>query len=64
MTASVIWIYLMVVAKGPYMNKSKKKNPSASPMISVVVPVYKEERGIRPFLSRLRICDKQDGNIL
>lgn len=35
------------------MNKGKKKNNSASPIISIVVPVYKEERGIRPFLSRL-----------
>jgi polyisoprenyl-phosphate glycosyltransferase len=35
------------------MNKDNKKNNSASPIISIVVPVYKEERGIRPFLSRL-----------
>jgi polyisoprenyl-phosphate glycosyltransferase len=35
------------------MNKGNKKNTSASPIISVVVPVYKEERGIRPFLLRL-----------
>src|SRR3989304_5464141 len=35
------------------MNKRNKKRNSASPMISVVVPVYKEERSIRPFLLRL-----------
>jgi dolichol-phosphate mannosyltransferase len=35
------------------MNKSKKKNDLAFPTISVVVPVYQEEGGIRPFLSRL-----------
>src|SRR4030095_5066980 len=35
------------------MNKGNKKNNSASPKISIVVPVYKEERGIRPFLLRL-----------
>ncbi|MEP7136538.1 MAG: glycosyltransferase family 2 protein [Chloroflexota bacterium] len=35
------------------MYKDKKKNDSAPLIISVVVPVYKEERGIRPFLSRL-----------
>ncbi|HMD88864.1 MAG TPA: glycosyltransferase family 2 protein [Anaerolineaceae bacterium] len=35
------------------MNKANKKNTSAPPIISVVVPVYKEERGIRPFLLRL-----------
>jgi len=35
------------------MNKGNKKNTSASPIISVVVPVYKEEGGIRPFLLRL-----------
>src|ERR1700690_1653219 len=35
------------------MNKSKKKNNLAFPEISVVVPVYQEEGGIRPFLSRL-----------
>lgn len=35
------------------MSKSNKKINPASPAISVVVPVYKEERGIRPFLLRL-----------
>jgi dolichol-phosphate mannosyltransferase len=35
------------------MKKGNKKNKMASPIISVVVPVYKEERGIRPFLARL-----------
>jgi polyisoprenyl-phosphate glycosyltransferase len=35
------------------MNKPNKKKDPASPMISVVVPVYKEEHGIHPFLSRL-----------
>ncbi len=35
------------------MNKKTKKINLASPIISVVVPVYKEERGIRPFLLRL-----------
>ena len=35
------------------MNNSKKKNDLAFPTISVVVPVYQEEGGIRPFLSRL-----------
>jgi polyisoprenyl-phosphate glycosyltransferase len=35
------------------MKKGKKKNNSAHPIISIVVPVYKEERGIRPFLLRL-----------
>jgi len=40
-------------AKGQSMNKGNKKNTSASPIISVVVPVYKEEGGIRPFLLRL-----------
>jgi polyisoprenyl-phosphate glycosyltransferase len=35
------------------MNKENKKNKLASPIISVVVPVYKEERCIRPFLTRL-----------
>jgi glycosyltransferase involved in cell wall biosynthesis len=30
-----------------------KKNKNALPLISVIVPVYKEEHGIRPFLSRL-----------
>jgi dolichol-phosphate mannosyltransferase len=35
------------------MNKDNSKNNSAPPKITVVVPVYKEERGIRPFLSRL-----------
>jgi len=32
------------------MNKGNEKNNPASPKISIVVPVYKEERGIRPFL--------------
>lgn len=35
------------------MNKGNKKKHPASPEISIVVPVYKEERGIRPFLMRL-----------
>jgi len=35
------------------MMKGKNKNNPATPIISVVVPVYKEERGIRPFLMRL-----------
>ncbi len=35
------------------MNKGNKKNTLAYPIISIVVPVYKEERGIRPFLLRL-----------
>jgi len=35
------------------MNKGNQKNNPATPIISVVVPVYKEERGIRPFLLRL-----------
>jgi polyisoprenyl-phosphate glycosyltransferase len=35
------------------MSKENKKNNSETPQISIVVPVYKEERGIRPFLSRL-----------
>ena len=43
------------------MNKRNKKKNSASPMISVVVPVYKEEHGIRPFLSRLEsVMTKMD----
>ena len=29
--------------------------PEAAPLISVVVPVYKEERNIRPFLERRKI---------
>jgi len=38
---------------------SKGKNNTAAPVISVVVPVYKEERGIRPFLTRLEaVLDK------
>ena len=39
--------------KGQSMNKGNKKNTSAHPIISVVVPVYREERGIHPFLLRL-----------
>ena len=35
------------------MNEGNKKNKTTSPIISVVVPVYKEERSIRPFLLRL-----------
>ena len=35
------------------MNKGSKKNKTSDPMISVIVPVYKEEHGIRPFLLRL-----------
>lgn len=35
------------------MMKGTKTNNSVPPKISVVVPVYKEENGIHPFLSRL-----------
>ena len=36
------------------MNNDIKKNSLASPIISIVVPVYEEEHGIRPFLLRLK----------
>ena len=39
--------------KDQHMKNGNKKKSAASPTISVVVPVYKEEHGIRPFLSRL-----------
>src|SRR5260221_3438242 len=35
------------------MMRGKNKNNPANPIISVVVPVYKQERGIRPFLMGL-----------
>ena len=35
------------------MNNRDKKRNKAIPIISIVVPVYKEEAGIRPFLLRL-----------
>lgn len=35
------------------MNNRNKKNYQSMPVISIVVPVYKEEAGIRPFLKRL-----------
>lgn len=41
------------------MVKSKKVH--VSPMISVVVPVYKEEQGIRPFLARLEAVMERMG---
>lgn len=41
------------------MNKGNEKNNLVSPAISIVVPVYKEEHNIRPFLSRLEaVMDK------
>lgn len=41
------------------MNKDSKKNDLGTPVISVVVPVYKEEHGIKPFLQRLEpVMDK------
>ena len=61
MTGIAIWIYMRVAAKGQYMNKGNKKNTLASPIISVVVPVYKEERSIRPFLSRLELVMSKMG---
>ena len=61
MTGNAIWIYMRVAAKGQYMNKGNKKNTLASPIISVVVPVYKEERSIRPFLSRLEFVMSKMG---
>ena len=40
------------------MNRNKK---AVSPEISVVVPVYKEEKGVRPFLERLEnVMKKMD----
>lgn len=35
------------------MKRTNRKNNLGPPEISIVVPVYKEEHGIRPFLSRL-----------
>lgn len=35
------------------MNKARKHDKKGTPIISIVVPVYKEERCIRPFLSRV-----------
>lgn len=43
------------------MDKGIKKNSSASPIISVVVPVYKEERSIHPFLLRLESVMRKMG---
>lgn len=43
------------------MSKENMKNNSETPKISIVVPVYKEERGIQPFLSRLEsVMSKMD----
>jgi polyisoprenyl-phosphate glycosyltransferase len=43
------------------MNKGNQKNSLVSPIISVVVPVYKEEHGIRPFLARLELVMSKMG---
>ena len=35
------------------MIKRSKNTNKIPPMLSIVIPVYKEERGVRPFLARL-----------
>lgn len=44
------------------MKRTNRKNNPAPPEISIVVPVYKEEHSIRPFLSRLEaVMSKMGG---